>query len=273
MSKNWTIKAIYAGKLTIPKSVGAGGGVDADKLIDFPFTCFLLRNGEENILVDTGMKDGYIDQMAIGECAAEGSTQMLLDGLAEEGLTPADITSVIYTHLHYDHCGNGAMFLDVPTYIQKAEYNNLMNPYDFQQARNDYFDDTRTWIKKLKKLILVDGNIKLSNGLELYLTKGHSLGGQTIVVPTAKGRYVMTGDVPDLVCSLFPTMDKMTLMDGSVIDITPVTNVRFTTSGFINDIFSTYDSHFLQLSLAEKPEPEYFITSHDPGNIARKYWG
>lgn len=271
--KLWTIKAIYAGQLKVPKIAGAGGSVDADLLIDFPFTCFLLRNGEENILVDTGMKDGYIDQMAVGDGHAKGSTQMLLDGLAEEGLTPADITSVIYTHLHYDHCGNGALFLDVPTYIQKAEYANLMNPYDFQQARNDYFDDTKTWIKDLKRLILVDGDVKLSNGLELYLTKGHSLGGQSIVVPTAKGRYVMTGDVPDLICSLFPEMDKMTMMDGSVIDITPVTNQRYTTSVFINDLYSAYDSHDRQMALAERPEPEFFITSHEPGNIYRKYWG
>jgi len=271
--KMWTIKAIYAGQVTMPKIVGAGGGVDADLVIDCPYTCFLLRNGEENILVDTGMKDGYVDLMRIGDVSAKGCTQMLLDGLKEEGLTPVDITSVIYTHLHYDHCGNGAMFLNIPNYIQKAEYANLMNPYDFQQARMDYFPDTKEWVKDLKQLILVDGNIKLSNGLELYLTKGHSLGGQSIVVPTAKGRYVLTGDVPDLVCSLFPLMDKMTLMDGRVIDITPVTNQRFTASVFINDIFSTYDSHNMQLALAERPEPEFFITSHEPANIFRKYWG
>lgn len=270
--KNWTIKAIYAGQLKVPKSVGAGGGVDADLILDFPFTCFLLRNGEENILVDTGMKESYLEIMKVGS-DVKGSTQYLIDGLAEEGLTPADITSVIYTHLHYDHCGNGDMFLDIPNYIQKAEYLNMMSPYDFQQVRLDYFPDTREWVSKLKKLILVDGNMRLPNGLELYHTKGHSLGGQSIVVPTAKGRYVLTGDVPDLICSLFPTMDKMTLMDGTEVDITPVTNQRFLTSAFINDIFSTYDSHYMQLARAERPEPEFFITSHEPSNIFRKYWG
>lgn len=271
--KPWTIKAIYAGKLTVPKSVGAGGGVDADLLLEFPFTCFLLRNGEENILVDNGMKESYLEQMAIGDVSAEGSTQLLLDGLAEEGLTPADITSVIYTHLHYDHCANGDLFLDVPTYVQRAEYNNLFCPYDFQAARMDYFPDTREWIQKCSNLILLDGDVKLANGLELFVTKGHSLGHQSIVVPTAKGRYVLCGDVPDLLCSLFPKMDKMTLMDGSVIDITPVLNQRFTTSAFINDLFGAYESHYKQLSKAEKLEPEYFICSHEPSNIVRKYWG
>lgn len=224
-------------------------------------------------MVDTGMKDGYTDRMQVGDCKPKGSTKMLLDGLAEEGLTPKDIDAVIYTHLHYDHCGNGHLFMDVPTYIQKAEYANLMNPYGFQQARADYFEDTKEWVRNLSQLILVDGNIKLSNGLELYLTKGHSLGGQTIVVPTEKGRYVLTGDVPASLCCLFPTLDKMTLMDGRVVNITPIKNQRFLMSAFANDFFASYDSHYLQLSLGEKPEPEYFITSHEPGNIFRKYWG
>ncbi len=269
---NWTIKAIKAGQLTVSKAI-AGGNVDAELIVDVPFTCFLLRNGTENILVDTGLKDSDLQHMQIGDVNAQGGTQYLLDGLKEEGLTPADITAVIYTHLHYDHCGNGALFLDVPTYVQKAEYDNLMNPYDFQQIRADYFPDAKEWIRELKQLILVDGYMKLDNGLELYLTKGHSLGGQTIVVPTAKGKYVMTGDVPNLLCNLFPKMDKMTLMDGTVVDITPVDYQRYTIGVFMNDFFSTYDSHDLQMSLAERPEPEFFITSHEPSNIYRKYWG
>lgn len=271
--KNWKIKAIKAGTLTLTKAAGIGGGVDDDIIIDFPFTCFLLQNGEENILVDTGMKDGYVEQMQIGDVPATGSTQMLIDGLSEEGLKPEDIDAVIYTHLHYDHCGNGDLFLNVPTYIQKSEYANLMNPYDFQKARADYFPDTYEWIPKLKRMILVDGTLKMANGLELYHVTGHSLGGQAVVVPTANGRYVLSGDTPTSIWALFPEMDKMTLMDGTVIDVTPVTNVKFVNNGFINDMFGYYDSCNLILGLAEKPAPEYFIPSHEPQNIYRKYWG
>ena len=273
MNNLFTIKAIKAGTLTLPKDSLAGGAVDADLMIEFPFTCFLLRNGEENILVDTGMKQSYLDQMAIGECHPTGSTQHLLDGLAEERLTPADITSVIYTHLHYDHCANGDLFTDVPNYVQKREYDNMKNPYDFQTARMDYFPDTAEWIAKVKNLILVNGDVKLANGIELYLSKGHSLGGQTVVVPTAKGRYVLTGDTPNLSWSLFPYQDKMLLADGSEIPVTPVTKTRFALHHYITDQFSAYDTFHMQLALAEKPEPEYFLGSHDPGNIYKKYWG
>ena len=271
--KNWKITALCYGKLTLPPSVF--GGLDTDKTLDFPFAGFLLRNGEQNVLVDTGMRQEYIDQMAIGEVNPSGNTQDLLNELKKEGLEPKDIDTVIYTHLHYDHCGNMDLFEHAVTYVQKAEYNNLMNPAPFQQARQDYFPDTPGRIAKLKRLILVDGDLRLANGLELYWNGGHSLGGQSIVVPTAKGRYVLTGDNPSAKFCLFPWLDKITLMDGKEMEITPLTDgsLPFLTGVFVTDMFSAYNAHYKQLALAERPEPEFLIPSHDPSNIHRRHFG
>ena len=57
----------------------------------------------------------------------------------------------------------------------------MLSPYPFPKARMDYFPDTPERLSKVKRLLLVDGDLKLANGLELYLTPGHSRGGQTIV--------------------------------------------------------------------------------------------
>jgi glyoxylase-like metal-dependent hydrolase (beta-lactamase superfamily II) len=124
-------------------------------------------------------------------------------------------------------------------------------------------------------VILVNGDIKLSNGLELYLTPGHSLGSQSIVVPTEKGRYVIVGDMPDCLFIMFPTMDKLTTMEGKTVAITPYppSPQRFIVGGFDTDHWQCYDSHYKQLLLAQKPEPEYIICSHEPSNIYRKFWG
>jgi glyoxylase-like metal-dependent hydrolase (beta-lactamase superfamily II) len=270
---NWKITALRCGQMTLPPSVF--GGLDSDRTLDIPLTVFLLRNGEENVLVDTGMKEEYFEQMAIGDVNPMGSTEDLLGELKKEGLEPKDIDTVIYTHLHYDHVGNAFLFPDAVTYVQKSEYNNLMNPYPFQQARQDYFDDTLVQIKTIKRLILVDGDLKLANGLELYWNSGHSLGGQSIVVPTAKGRYVLTGDNPSAKYSLFPWLDKITLMDGSEFEITPLTDgsVPFLTGVFTTDQFAAYDAHYKQLALAQRPEPEFLLTSHDPSNIYIRNFG
>lgn len=51
------------------------------------------------------MRVEYFTQMAIGDVKPKGSTEILLASLAEEGLKPEDIDTVIYTHLHNDHAG------------------------------------------------------------------------------------------------------------------------------------------------------------------------
>ena len=59
MSKLWKIYSLYYGKINVPKGVMTAG-LDPDLMIDIPYTGFLLQNGEENILVDTGIHQDNI---------------------------------------------------------------------------------------------------------------------------------------------------------------------------------------------------------------------
>ena len=42
-------------------------------------------------------------------------------------------------------------------------------------------------------LDVVDGNVNLADGLDLLLTPGHTAGGQSIMVQTSQGPYVISG--------------------------------------------------------------------------------
>jgi glyoxylase-like metal-dependent hydrolase (beta-lactamase superfamily II) len=50
---------------------------------------YLIRNGKDSILVDTGL---------------EKSGKKILQSISNEGLSPSDIKLIILTHPHYDHC-------------------------------------------------------------------------------------------------------------------------------------------------------------------------
>ena len=265
MANNWKIRSMLMGVDYIPTSLF--GALGDPQMFNVPFTAFLLTNGEENVLVDTG--EEYFSEDGTKDASN------LLNALAEDGLTPDDITSVIYTHLHHDHAGNSELFTNAVAYIQKKEYDNMLNQYPIQTARGVYAKDVAEKISHHKRIILVDGDMTLANGLTLLLTPGHSLGGQSIVVPTAKGRYVLTGDTPGTRFAMFPWIDKFPTLEGDVLDLTPCTDgsMKYLDGFFTMDIFPAFDSHEKQLAYAERPEPEFIIPSHDPENIAIKTWG
>ena len=76
-----------------------------------------------NLLIDTGI--GSKREVEEGRSYGFEMPRQLLPGLSELGLAPDDITHVINSHLHFDHCGGNTRYDDegniVPTF-PKATY-------------------------------------------------------------------------------------------------------------------------------------------------------
>ncbi|MEU3980409.1 MBL fold metallo-hydrolase [Streptomyces sp. NPDC026672] len=75
--------------------------LDDEGQVILSFGSFLLRTGGRRILVDLGMGAADFRIPGVGRIRS-GS---LLESLAGEGLSPQDIDTVVYTHLHRDHVG------------------------------------------------------------------------------------------------------------------------------------------------------------------------
>jgi glyoxylase-like metal-dependent hydrolase (beta-lactamase superfamily II) len=113
--------------------------------------------------------------------------------------TLAEITLIINTHLHIDHCAGNAYFDPVPCLIQKSEMEYAKNPlpvhkpaYDVQLEGINYQ--------------LLDGDQEIAPGLQVILTPGHSPGSQAVLVQTAQGLYVIAGDT-------IPTYENIKVAD------------------------------------------------------------
>jgi len=154
------------------------------KRIWIPSYVFYLEGGPEKILVDTGLEQFMVPP----EVQDEYGIRVLEfeEALATYGLKPEDIDIIIHTHLHNDHCENDYKCTNARVYVQKAEYEFFQNPHPLDHR---YFPD----LLENVEVVLVAGDQEIVEGIQVLLTPGHTVGGQSVVVNTSGGKAVITG--------------------------------------------------------------------------------
>ncbi|MDQ6720342.1 MAG: N-acyl homoserine lactonase family protein [Candidatus Dormibacteraeota bacterium] len=152
-----------------------------DALQGIPVHGFVIKHPRVGaILVDTGV--GWPTELVkewrvVNRHAA--------DALAEHDLSPADVRIVVNTHLHFDHCGQNAVFKHAPFYVQRAELERARRD---DKLTSEWFDFAGASFE------LVDGDTELAAGVRLVATPGHTVGHQSVVVDTDGGGELMIGD-------------------------------------------------------------------------------
>lgn len=76
---------------------------DENNLCNWAMRCLLIESGDRLILIDNGIGDKQ-DAKFLGHYYLNGN-ETLESSLAAAGFSKDDITDVILTHLHFDHCG------------------------------------------------------------------------------------------------------------------------------------------------------------------------
>jgi glyoxylase-like metal-dependent hydrolase (beta-lactamase superfamily II) len=154
------------------------------KRIWIPIYVFYLEGGPEPILVDTGLEQ-FLVPPEVGETYGFDILEFE-EALATYGLKPEDIKIIIHTHLHNDHCENDYKCTNARVFVQKAEYDFFRDPHPVDHR---YFPD----LLDENEVVLVEGDREIVPGIQVLLTPGHTVGGQSVAVNTKKGRAVITG--------------------------------------------------------------------------------
>ncbi|GCD80173.1 MBL fold metallo-hydrolase [Schleiferia thermophila] len=88
----------------VPKSLwGRVYPADENNMCTWAMRCLLVENGDKLILIDTGIGDKQ-DEKFFSFYYLHGE-ESLLNSIKRAGFSPDDITDVLLTHLHFDHCG------------------------------------------------------------------------------------------------------------------------------------------------------------------------
>jgi glyoxylase-like metal-dependent hydrolase (beta-lactamase superfamily II) len=90
----------------VPKSIWQRlNPADEYNLCTWALRCLLIEDGDQLILVDNGIGDKQ-DPKFLSHYYLHGEAT-LLTSLRKAGFAPGEITDVVLTHLHFDHCGGG----------------------------------------------------------------------------------------------------------------------------------------------------------------------
>lgn len=168
-------------RLYLMELMRANAPMPDGSVFEWIMACYLVRMSDgRHILIDSGLPAGdRIDFLPPPDHERDVVAQ-----LADLGLRPQDIGTVIATHLDPDHAGHHDDFPDAEFVIQRENYAHA-------QAGGDRYDDTRPhWGHPALRYRTVEGDTELLPGLSLIETGGHVPGHQSVLV-----RLPQTGPV------------------------------------------------------------------------------
>jgi glyoxylase-like metal-dependent hydrolase (beta-lactamase superfamily II) len=189
--------AVHEGRMAADNFIGAD---PHDRGSNLDYFVWLARRGEETVLVDTGF----------GPEAAEKRGRTLLrrpsEGLALLGVRPADIRTVILTHLHYDHAGGLDDYPQACFHLQEREASHATGPCMCHAHLRAAYDveDTVRFVRRLydDKVQFHRGESELLPGMTLHRIGGHTAGLQVVRVWTRRGWVVLASDATHLYANM-----------------------------------------------------------------------
>ena len=168
--------------------------------IEAPSTVFLIE-AAETILVDTsfGGPERVTESHPGFECH-RSPEQRLGSVLDAAGYAPADVDTVVFTHLDWDHCHNLALLPPSTEFVvQRGELSYASDPYPPHTVRYEADPSGRDPPWTDRDLTPLEGETELCPGVVAFPTPGHTVGHQSIAVGTGAGTTVVAADaVPTL---------------------------------------------------------------------------
>ncbi|MDU8910308.1 N-acyl homoserine lactonase family protein [Aestuariicoccus sp. MJ-SS9] len=153
---------------------------------------WLLRRGDEAILVDTGY------DAAEGQARGRPIRSDPVTALAPLGVRPDRITDLIVTHLHYDHAGGLHLFPNARLHRQAAEMAYATGPCMCHDTLRMPFTAAHVCEAVLRlyagKVVFYDGDAQVAEGVTVHCIGGHSRGLQAVRVRTKAGWLVLASD-------------------------------------------------------------------------------
>ncbi len=180
-----------------------------DNFCALAMRCLLVDTGSRRILIDTGCGDKQLDYLKYFDIRDAQRLEVILNRV---GYACGDITDVVLTHLHFDHCGGcthyadkekGELALTFPNavhWVGATQWENYLHP-NVREA-DSYFPENMLPVERAGLLRTVERDEWMCPQVELRLFDGHTRGHIACYIHGPKHTYVYVGDIIPLAASL-----------------------------------------------------------------------
>ena len=170
---------------------------DENNLCNWAMRCLLVVDGDRKILIDNGIGNKQ-DEKWLSHYYLNGEAT-LESSLSKAGYAPEDITDVILTHMHFDHCGGSVTwnagktgyelaFPNATYWTSKQQYEWAVNPNRREKA--SFLKENIQPVSESGKLKLIDEEGEYIPNIVFKLYNGHT-DGQVIPHIQMNGKTVV----------------------------------------------------------------------------------
>ncbi len=174
---------------------------DEQNRIRLNLTCPLVIKGKTAILVDTGIGNRL---SSVERKIFDHADGWLPDHLRALGMEPGDITHLIVSHLHFDHCGgivrrrdSGVLepaFPNARIFVQKGELEIANDPRN-ERLRAAYKAAQEIVATVRDQFEQIDGDTEIVPGVMAVRTGGHTADHQIAIVRDGADRFIHLADI------------------------------------------------------------------------------
>jgi len=195
--------------------------VDAENRVPAGLNSVVVRTGGETVLIETGIGNKLPKKMA----EIYGQPARLLEELNAAGFSPEDISLVINTHLHFDHCGWNTVrrgsgvapaFPRAKYYVQEGEWKHA---HENQRDGVSYFTENYDPLVESGQMTLLRGNHEIVPGISVEVFPGHTRDMQAVMLRSG-------GQTACYISDLIPTSAHLDLNWVMGFDLYPLETIE-----------------------------------------------
>lgn len=173
--------------------------VNEKNQIELPTHPILVQFRGHNILIDSGLGDGKLTERQLRNLGVSEQSKVEAD-LAELGLKPEDIDTILMTHLHGDHAAGltkwqgeelVSTFPNAKIHVSAVEWNEMQHPNI--RSRNTYWKEN--WEPIVGQVETFEGEKTLFDAFTLIHTGGHSDGHSVIKMTSGNETILHMADI------------------------------------------------------------------------------